>query len=1391
MPFTDTAELLIQTTLQRNAVRNVDSLTSAVERLNTAVARTGGASDAVALVNSLTTLAPQSAGLARNLQKVGKAITDIGVAAGASGEISTVATSIDRLSKAARADTGTNLLSIAKGITAVATASGRIGQSAEQVQASIGRIATAAKETSTRLGDVTTRLVNQETQLKQVTQRLGTYEQRLKAVEGQTRRVAAGQNAVNQRWNQGVDGLVSLIQAQARYLTGGAILFALLGRIRAGFQRVTESADQTARVLTALVGETDNITAAGNRLRRQLVETSTAVGRSVNDIADAQFELASAGFGLERTLAALPAVTDLAVGANSDLTQSTRLVIGLFNVFGDTLGDNLTETEKFRKISDILAKTFQDSTVSIDELANGIKFSGQAARTAGIPLEFLTAALGTLNDNLLRSGIGGRQLARTLVQLTGEADTLKREFGFTFETGNLEGLLQLLDGLRDRLNATGEVSQRTQQVLEDVFQSEGARAAATLAQNVDTLRTNFESLVGSAEGSAAAIRAVRLDNLAGRAAQASQAITNLIAGALQPLALVFDTILRILNPTLQLFIRLDNASKGLLSGLVGLTVTVKLLSVAIDALAISRLPQQFAVLGAALGGSSTAIAANITGITALNSVTGALGGVISFLATNPIGLLIVALGAAATAYAFFSGAQQKAVEDTREEVASAERAVKATQDRIVAVERARAALSGTLQDPSAIDDATQAILDQARAEGVRGEALEDTLRRLEQVARAEADLAQTRRQASLVERFEKENAAARDALEIIELSNAARVRDTAILDEQIRRREELIQKGRSIRGIDVDIARTQQFLDVTAKSANNSFETLLNTLESSPQALLGFNAVLTSLGLTLADVFSAEQIAQINAIGVSNELISSTAADASVNTERLNVLFEAQTEIANQLTASRQALVQATQAQAEAELEVANIQRFNARGTRTGESDSARVATEIQQRRQLIEIQLQGIQRREQLAEQTHREELARLGARIAAEVATSANVTEAGRKAQAELDTLDERAKAEALSRESSFQQERLQLRQQALSRAAQAEQQANQQILQARQAVLQAELNAEQLVQNAQLNRLSVTEQFEAIQTRIAEQLERVGAADLDDALGLDRANAALENARNLLGQLPGEVEGAIGQTIISAEESAAVQERLALQIADTQRELANDQLRNAERNAAATSSAVSEQLAGVQSAKTELERINAELAKTQQQIGDQVVTAIQQNVRAADEFVGALDRVDTAIDSAFGPAGIQKLDTFKSKLEELVALLERTQIGGFVPGNFQQGNFRGGGYTGDGPTGDLLNALLSRKEYVIPEGPTTKYGPDIMDAFRQGLIPKWALDPWAGDRDDERGGRTIINLNFSEGMAAGLTDMERQKFKVFLKEAEGDIKREAWAREGRRAE
>lgn len=219
------------------------------------------------------------------------------------------------------------------------------------------------------------------------------------------------------------------------------------------------------------------------RLKSAAIAAGAATGYSSKEAADGLAEMAAAGFKVEQQIAALPAVLQLAKAGELDVGRATAVAASTMSQFGLKASDT-------GHIGDVLVAAANASVISVDDLAETLKYVGPIAHTAGISLEETAASAAVLGNAGIEASMAGTSLRAVIAAFakqTPKARAAMASVGIS-SSKMAEGVhepIKMLELLGKKLSGASEAKKL--KTLTDVFGAPAAPGAASLMEAVSKI----------------------------------------------------------------------------------------------------------------------------------------------------------------------------------------------------------------------------------------------------------------------------------------------------------------------------------------------------------------------------------------------------------------------------------------------------------------------------------------------------------------------------------------------------------------------------------------------------------------------------------------------------------------------------------------------------------------------------------------------------------------------------------------------------------------------------------------------------------------------------------------------------------------------------------------
>lgn len=290
-----------------------------------------------------------------------------------------------------------------------------------------------------------------------------------------------------------------------------------------GVKEIAESAVEVGTEFEASmsnVAGTMGMTAAeinaGSKEYEKLAASAKECGKttkySASESADALNYLALAGYDVEKSVATLPKVLDLAAAGGLDLAYASDLVT-------DSMAAMNMGVDKLDGYMDQMAKTSQKSNTSIAQLGEATLVCAGTVTMTEQKLETMNAELGILANNGIKGAEGGTHLRNILLALS--APTEKAEIALhklRVEVSDSEGNMRDLNDIMTDLSRALEGMSSTEktQFINRIFKETDIAAVNALLKGTGEEFDNLEKELKDCSGAAADMAATMNNNLKGK-----------------------------------------------------------------------------------------------------------------------------------------------------------------------------------------------------------------------------------------------------------------------------------------------------------------------------------------------------------------------------------------------------------------------------------------------------------------------------------------------------------------------------------------------------------------------------------------------------------------------------------------------------------------------------------------------------------------------------------------------------------------------------------------------------------------------------------------------------------------------------------------------------------
>lgn len=206
-----------------------------------------------------------------------------------------------------------------------------------------------------------------------------------------------------------------------------------------------KTAGDFEKAMNGVKAATDSSGQAFTDMRNEAIHLGVVTAYSATEAANGMQILASAGFKTNEIIAATPGVLDLASAGMVDISTAADIASSVLRAYG-------LQATDINKVNDELTKTVLATSINMTDLSEAFKYVGPVAKSAGVSLEEINAAIGMLGNAGIKGSQAGTTLKDAIVHLlkpSAEAQDTLHHLGVTAtdSSGNLLSLTSIVDQL--------------------------------------------------------------------------------------------------------------------------------------------------------------------------------------------------------------------------------------------------------------------------------------------------------------------------------------------------------------------------------------------------------------------------------------------------------------------------------------------------------------------------------------------------------------------------------------------------------------------------------------------------------------------------------------------------------------------------------------------------------------------------------------------------------------------------------------------------------------------------------------------------------------------------------------------------------------------------------
>lgn len=247
------------------------------------------------------------------------------------------------------------------------------------------------------------------------------------------------------------------------------------------------------------------------KLGKQARELGASTVWSASEVAQGMQFLSMAGFKTNDVLATMPGMLALASAGNLDLARAADISSNILTGFG-------MEAKDMSRVSDVLTNAFTNSNTSLEQLGHSMKYAAPIAKTFGASIEDVAAMTGKLGDAGIQGEMAGTALRGVMTRLgapSAKAAKALEELGVktTDSSGKMRSFPAILADLDKATKGMSE-SMRAEYA-KNIFETEAMGSALILMEQAGSGSLQKFSKSLTEAGAAERVAKEQTDNLSG------------------------------------------------------------------------------------------------------------------------------------------------------------------------------------------------------------------------------------------------------------------------------------------------------------------------------------------------------------------------------------------------------------------------------------------------------------------------------------------------------------------------------------------------------------------------------------------------------------------------------------------------------------------------------------------------------------------------------------------------------------------------------------------------------------------------------------------------------------------------------------------------------------
>jgi len=323
-----------------------------------------------------------------------------------------------------------------------------------------------------------------------------------------------------------------------------------------------------------------------NRLRDSALELGRVSMKTITDVANAEYQLASLGLTADEVVVSLKGIVLFSEAAAIEVEESARAI-------GSAVRSFQLDFSEAAHVADVFEQAIRRSALQGQDFTRLMAGVGPVANLANQGIEETVASLGLLKSSGLTARFAAAQLRQALFRLISPSDKARKamsELGINIrdELGQLKDLPSIIKEFEQGLSKLDQAAR--DKALVDIFGRGGFRAIAVLLQEGSQGLRVFSEDLRSADGVVDKVAGTMREQLVGQLKQVQSEFDSMKVSILET---NFGIFLKDILQTTKAFARFVSGSKSAQKALITITKIIAIIPLGLMIISLIKLAQIF------------------------------------------------------------------------------------------------------------------------------------------------------------------------------------------------------------------------------------------------------------------------------------------------------------------------------------------------------------------------------------------------------------------------------------------------------------------------------------------------------------------------------------------------------------------------------------------------------------------------------------------------------------------------------------------------------------------------------------------------------------------------------------------------------------------------------